>query len=52
MKTEDAVKMIELCLDSCDMAALIYLTDVLIQKRVDLSIPKKRSYTKKESINE
>lgn len=48
MKVDDAVKMIELCLDSCDMPALIHLTDYLIQKRVDLMIPKKRQYKRTE----
>ncbi len=48
MKSEDAVKMIEIFLQSCDMPALIHLTDVIIEKRVQLVVPKKRSYTKKE----
>jgi len=50
MKSEDAVKMIELCLESCDMPALIHLTDVIIQMRVDRSTPKKRNYTKKHEM--
>lgn len=47
MKTEDAVKMIELCLASCDMAALIHLTDFIIEKRIELATPKKREYKRK-----
>lgn len=50
MKSEDAVKMIELCLESCDMPALIHLTDFIIELRVMLSVPKKRTYTSKRAI--
>lgn len=47
MKTEDAVKMIELCLDMVDEISLEYLTELIIKKRISLAIPKKREYNHK-----
>ena len=48
MKQEDALKMIELCLEACDAIALKYLTELIIEKRIDLATPKKRVYSKKD----
>ncbi len=53
MKTEDAVKMIELCLNSINtQGELEYLTNYIINKRIDLATPKKRTYIKKEEISQ
>ncbi len=51
MKTEDAVKMIELCLQSVDSRKeLDSLISKIIDRLVELSTPKKREYKKKQIL--
>lgn len=49
MKTDDALQMIKLCLDSItDTNVLIDLNSYLLIKLVECTKPKTRKYTKKE----
>ena len=52
MKPEDAIKMIELCLESVnDKRTLMDINQLVFLKLIDVCTPKKRNYTKKELAN-
>lgn len=50
MNTQDAVKMIELCLNSVnDDIELQHLMNLVINRRIELATPRKRTYIKREA---